>query len=31
VGRALLGRVAGEVVEVRTEVGLREYEILSVT
>src|SRR3954468_23477478 len=28
VGRALLGRVAGEVVEVRTEGGLREYEII---
>lgn len=31
VGRALLGRVEGEVVEVPTEGGVREYEILAVT
>jgi transcription elongation GreA/GreB family factor len=31
VGRALLGRLAGEVVEVRAEGGVREYEIVAVT
>lgn len=31
VGRALLGRVEGEVVEVRTEGGVRDYEIIAVT
>ena len=30
VGRALLGRVEGEVVEVRAEGGVREYEIIAV-
>ena len=30
VGRALLGRMAGEIVEVRTEGGVREYEIIAV-
>lgn len=31
VGRALLGRSSGEVVEVRAEGGVREYEIVAVT
>jgi hypothetical protein len=31
VGRALLGRVEGEVVEVRAEGGVRDYEIIAVT
>ncbi len=30
VGRALLGRVEGEVVEVRAEGGVRDYEIIAV-